>query len=131
MAHFAKLSDGVVTDIVVINNSELMVNGVESEAKGVEFLTSIFGADTTWVQTSYNGSFRKNYASIGFTYDSTRDAFIAQKPFPSWSLNETTCKWEAPVPCPTDGNGYFWEEEIQSWLTIEQIIAEATVHSNV
>jgi len=93
MAHFAKLDENnVVTTVVVVNNSELLVNGVESEAKGVEFLISLFG-DSNWKQTSYNGNFRKNYAGIGYTYDPDRDAFIPLKPDGNYVLDEQTCQW--------------------------------------
>jgi len=93
MAHFAKLDENnVVTTVVVVNNSELLIDGVESEAKGVEFLISLFG-DSNWKQTSYNGNFRKNYAGIGYTYDPQRDAFIPPKPDGNYVLDEQTCQW--------------------------------------
>ena len=93
MAHFAKLDENnVVTTVVVVNNSELLIDGVESEAKGVEFLISLFG-DFNWKQTSYNGNFRKNYAGIGYTYDPQRDAFIPLKPDGDYVLDEQTCQW--------------------------------------
>ena len=68
----------------------------------------------SWKQTSYNANFRKNYAGIGDTYDAVRDAFIAPKPYDSWVLNESTCRWQAPVPRP-DGH-YIWDESTVSWL---------------
>jgi len=93
MAHFAKLDENnVVTTVVVVNNSELLVDGVELEAKGIEFLISLFG-DSNWKQTSYNGNFRKNYAGIGYTYDPQRDAFIPPKPDGNYVLDEQTCQW--------------------------------------
>ena len=93
MAHFAKLDENnVVTTVVVVNNSELLVDGIESEAKGVEFLVSLFG-DSNWKQTSYNATIRKNAAGIGYTYDLDRDAFIAQKPSDNYVLDEQTCQW--------------------------------------
>lgn len=93
MAHFAKLDENnVVITVVAVNNSELLVDGVESEAKGVEFLTSLFG-DSNWKQTSYNATFRKNAAGIGYTYDPDRDAFISPKPSDSYVLDEQTCQW--------------------------------------
>ena len=117
MAHFAQLDDqNTVLQVIVIHNNELLDNGVESEAKGVAFCQSLFSG-TTWVQTSYNANIRKNYAGIGFTYDSARDAFISPKPFPSWDLNEALCQWEAPVPYPTDGQQYVWDEATQTWVT--------------
>ena len=120
MAHFAEIGlNNTVLRVVVVHNNELMDNGVESEAKGQEFCRSLFGG--TWVQTSYNANIRKNYAGEGFTYDSTRDAFIPPKPFASWVLNEDTCQWNSPVPYPTDvgtpeaPKRYVWNEEAQQW----------------
>ena len=117
MAHFAKLEDNIVTEVIVVHNNELLVDGVESEAKGVEFCQSLFGGQ--WIQTSYNGTIRKNYAGIGFTYDTVRDAFIPPKPFESWIINNATCRWQAPVPYPTDGKDYRWDEPTLSWVAIE------------
>ena len=111
MAHFAKVKDGIVTKVIVAEQ-EFIDNLVEEEA-GI------------WVQTSYNTKggvhslggtpLRKNYAGIGFTYDADKDAFIPPKPFNSWTLNETTCLWEAPVAYPTDGQKYEWNEETTTW----------------
>ena len=102
MAHFAQLDDSnKVLQVIVVANEELILDGVESETKGVIFCKSLFGDDTKWVQTSYNGKTRKNYAGIGYTYDSTRDAFIAPKPFVEgleFVLNEDTCQWEEVTP---------------------------------
>lgn len=118
MAHFAQLDDqNTVLQVIVIHNNELMDNGIESEAKGIAFCQSLFGGN--WVQTSYNGNIRKNYAGTGFTYDSQRNAFIPPKPFPSWVLDEATCRWEAPVPYPTDGKWYTWDEATQQWVAVE------------
>jgi hypothetical protein len=101
MAHFAELDQhSVVIQVVVVANAELLDSGVESEAKGIAFLASLFGNDR-WVQTSYNGNIRRNFASIGFTYDASRDAFVPPQPFPSWTLNEQTCRW-VPPPYPSD-----------------------------
>lgn len=97
MAHFAQLDNNdTVTQVIVVHNNELLDNGVESEAKGIAFCKSLFGADTRWVQTSYNGNIRKNYAGIGYTYDEAFDAFIPPKPDleGDWVLNEDTCQWE-------------------------------------
>ncbi len=114
MAHFAQLDkNNVVTKVIVVHNNELIDNGQESEAKGIAFCQSLFGGN--WKQTSYNGTIRKNYAGIGFTYDSVRDAFIAPKQFNSWILNEQTCQWQAPTPMPTDGKRYSWDEATLSW----------------
>ena len=118
MAHFAQLDNqNTVLQVIVVHNNELLDNGVESEAKGIAFCQSLFPG-TNWVQTSYNGNIRKNYAGIGFTYDSTRDAFIPPKPFPSWVLDEATCRWDAPVPYPTDGERYQWDEATLSWQVV-------------
>ena len=117
MAHFAKLDENnVVVEVHVINNNELLQDGVEYEAKGIQFLTDWSGGYTKWKQTSYNNRIRKNYAGIGYTYDSARDAFISPKPFPSWVLNEETCQWGAPVAMPTDGQSYYWDEATISWV---------------
>ena len=117
MAHFAKLGiDNIVLEILVINNVDTMTpQGEEREEIGVEFLRKLTGHET-WKQTSYSRSFRKNYAAIGFTYDSTRDAFISPKPYPSWSLDEDTCRWKPPTPEPTTENKtYSWNESTLSW----------------
>lgn len=122
MAHFAKLdSNNIVIEVVVVNNSVIQkADGTESELKGKQFLNSLFGS-ATWKQTSYNGNFRKNYAGLGFKYDSTRDAFIPPQPFSSWILNETTCQWEAPLAYPDDGNVYEWDEDSQQWSYVRPI----------
>ena len=118
MAHFAKLDEnGVVITVNVVNNSDCGdLPFPESEPVGVAFLTEWSGGYTNWKQTSYNANFRKNYAGIGFIYDSTLDAFIPPKPYPSWLLNTETCQWEAPVPYPTDGKYYIWDEATESWV---------------
>lgn len=119
MAHFAQLDENnVVTQVIVVANAELLLDGVESETKGVIFCKSLFGEDTKWVQTSYNATIRKNYAGIGFKYDSALDAFIAPKPFDSWTLDEDTAQWEAPTPYPTDGKIYYWSEDDLTWLEV-------------
>lgn len=118
MAHFAKLDENnVVLEVNVVNNDVL--DPSNEEASGVAFLTDWSGGYSNWKQTSYNNTFRKNYAGIGFTYDATRDAFIAPKPYFSWILDEDTCQWEAPTPMPTDGKIYKWNEETTSWVEIE------------
>jgi hypothetical protein len=104
-----------VINAVVIHNNELLEDGVEVESKGIDFCKQLYGADTIWIQTSYNGNIRKNYAGLGFSYNSVRDAFIAPQPFPSWILNEDTCRWEAPTPYPTEGM-YSWDEASISWI---------------
>ena len=124
MAHFAKLEDNQVTDIVVVDNNDIVgADGNESEDVGIVFLKDLFGQDTVWKQTSWSASFRKNYAMIGGTYDADKDAFIAIKPFPSWALNEENCIWEAPVPIPDDHetNPVRWDEENQEWVEFNPI----------
>lgn len=119
MAHFAQLDDNnIVTQVIVVANEELLLDGVENETKGILFCKSLLGEDTKWKQTSYNGNIRKNYAGIGYTYDSDRDAFISPKPFESWLLNEDTCRWEAPVAYPEDGKLYEWDETTTSWVEV-------------
>jgi hypothetical protein len=120
MAHFAKLDENnVVFEVHVVNNNELLQDGVESEAKGIQFLINWSGGYTNWKQTSYNQRIRKNFAGIGYTYDLARDAFIPPQPFPSWVLNEETCLWDAPVAIPTDGQRYYWDEATTSWVVNE------------
>lgn len=118
MAHFAKLDDhNVVITVNVVNNSDCDdFPFPQSEPIGVAFLTEWSGGYTNWKQTSYNANFRKNYAGIGYIYDATLDAFIPPKPYPSWLLNTTTCDWQAPVPYPTDGKAYYWDEVTLSWV---------------
>jgi hypothetical protein len=115
MAHFAKLDDNnVVLEVHVVNNDVITIDGVESEQEGINFLTNLFG-HSNWKQTSYNGNFRKNYAGVGDTYDSVRDAFIAPRPYPSFTLN-SDCVWQAPIPMPVDNDIYRWDETTQSWI---------------
>ena len=108
MAHYAKIKDGKVVKVIV--------------AEASFFDTFIDTSAGKWIQTSYNNNIRKNFAGIGYTYDEDRDAFIPPKPFNSWTLNETTCLWEAPVAKPEltqeqiDNNNYYtWNEENQTW----------------
>jgi outer membrane receptor protein involved in Fe transport len=120
MAHFALIKDTIVQQVIVVGNADLTNNeGNEQEALGVAFCHSLFGTDGTWMQTSYNGNIRKNFAGIGHTYDLTRDAFIAPNPYASWVLNESTCQWEAPTPYPDDDNNYEWDESTTSWVKVE------------
>jgi hypothetical protein len=120
MAHFAELDENnVVKQVIVVNNNELLVDGVESEAKGIEFCQSLFGS--IWVQTSYNGNFRKNYAGIGFVYDPILDAFYAPQPYPSWVLDANVI-WQAPTPMPEDGIFYLWDEATLSWVAPDTIV---------
>jgi hypothetical protein len=130
MASFTKLDDNnVVLAVVSVHDNELLdENGNESEQKGIDFLIGWSGGYTKWKQTSFNTvggvhsnggtPFRKNYAGVGYTYDEQRDAFIPPKLFASWSLNENTCQWQPPVPMPTDGKFYIWNEDAQSWAEL-------------
>jgi hypothetical protein len=115
MAHFAELDpNNVVLRVIVVANADTSsLDGTEKEYIGAAFCERLFGG--TWKQTSYNSTFRKNYAGIGYLYDSQRDAFISPKPYPSWVLNEDTCQWNSPVAMPTDGKRYAWNETNQSW----------------
>ena len=116
MAHYAKVSDGLVTQVIV--------------AEAEFFDTFVDSSPGEWVQTSYNThggvhsdggvALRKNYAGVGFTYDSTRDAFIPPQPYASWLLNEDTCIYEAPVPYPTDDLMYSWDEDTTSWVEVTE-----------
>lgn len=117
MAHFAQLDENdIVLRVVVIANSDIMKDGVEDEATGIAFCQSLFGADTLWAQTSYNGNFRVRYAGIGYTFDRGLNAFIPAQPYPSWLLDTTIYDWVAPVPYPSDGGMYQWDEATLSWV---------------
>ena len=119
MAHFAELDEqNNVIRVLVVNNDVITIDGEEKEEVGIDFLIDLYGS-SLWKQTSYNHNFRKNYAGEGYTYDQTRDAFIAPKPYPSWVFDEDTCKWEAPTPYPDDGKVYYWDEDTTSWVEIE------------
>lgn len=115
MAHFAELdANNVVKRVIVVSNKETSdANGNEIESIGVAFCQKLFGG--TWVQTSYNGNKRKNYAGIGYTYNADLDAFVPPKPYASWVLNDAA-QWEAPIAKPDDGQMYFWDEDSQSWV---------------
>jgi hypothetical protein len=128
MAHFVKLENNIVVQGVVVHNNELLVNGVESEQAGIDFLNNLYGTNDIWIQTSYNRTFRKNFAGLGDTYDPTKDAFIPRKPFDSWVLNETTCNWDAPTPYPTDGKIYSWDESSLTWIVVESDTQTPVVH---
>lgn len=123
MAHFAEIDENnIVTRVLVVADDQ--------EDRGQEFLADDLGLGGTWKKTSYNTvggvhsnggtPYRKNYAGIGFTYDSTKDAFIPPKPFASWDLNEDTCLWEAPTPMPVEEGKFFtWDEDTTSWKEVE------------
>ena len=118
MAHFAKVENDIVTQVLVVPDSQ--------ENRGNEYLSTDLGLGGSWYKTSYNTSggvhatggtpYRKNYAGIGYTFDRNRQAFIPPKPFASWTLNEETCLWDAPVAYPTDGELYVWDEDTTSWV---------------
>lgn len=121
MAHFAQLNeDNIVTNVIVVSNSNTLLNGVEDEATGIAFCQSLLGPETKWAQTSYNGSFKKQYAGIGYKYDAEKDVFIAYSPYPSWVLNANN-DWEAPIAYPDDGEFYSWDEATLSWVQPENI----------
>jgi len=116
MSHFAKVSDGIVTEVLVIEQDVVD--------------TGLFGDPASFVQTSYNTRggrhpegrpLRKNYAGIGYTYDTVRDAFYEPKPFASWVLNEGTCLWEAPTPRPNNGKPYYWDEATLVWIEVAAV----------
>lgn len=118
MAHFAKIDfqTNIVLEVHVVNNGDIQnLSFPNSESIGIAFLISWNTPNTYWKQTSYNKNFRKNYAGIGYTYDESRDAFIAPKPYNSWLLDENTCQWKAPVDYPTDNKMYTWNEDTTSW----------------
>jgi hypothetical protein len=114
MSHYAKVENGIVTQVIVAEEDFIQ--------------TGALGDPAGWIQTSYNTHggqhsqggtpLRKNYAGIGYTYDSQRDAFIAPKPYPSWQLNEDTCLWHAPTPVPTEGGPFTWNEEARAWVAV-------------
>lgn len=115
MAHFAKVIDGIVTEVLVIEQDVID--------------TGLFGDPALWVQTSYNTyggqhpegrPLRMNYAGIGYAYDAERDAFIPPQPFASWTLNDDTCLWAAPTPYPDNGKPYYWDETTLAWVEITE-----------
>ena len=121
MAHFAELDENnIVTRVIVVHNNELMDGETESEVKGMGFCV-YNDPHGQWVQTSYNGNIRYNYAGVGYTYDDVNNAFIAPQPFPSWSLDDNF-DWQAPTPMPEDDKQYSWNEETQTWdeITTEE-----------
>jgi len=103
MSHFAEIDSDSIVQRVIVAEQDFINSGQ-------------VGDSFNWVQTSYNGNFRKNYAGSGYTYDKVRDAFIAPQPYPSWTLVEATCQWESPTPMPTDGKMYTWDEDTTAWV---------------
>lgn len=122
MAHFAELDENnVVKRVIVVDNKDTSdANGNEVESIGVAFCQKLLGGN--WKQTSYSGSIRKNYAGIGYTYRADIDAFVAPQPYPSWVL-DADAQWQAPVPMPTDGKMYSWDEAAQAWVEVEGALA--------
>ena len=118
MAHFAELnSSNEVLRVIVVSNDDVNANGGDQHADAETFVTTIVPYSTggvAWKQCSYNNNFRKQYAGKGFTYDSSKDIFIAAKPYPSWTLNSSS-DWEAPVNKPNDGKRYNWNETDRQW----------------
>ena len=125
MSHFAEIDNDNIVQRVIVAEQDFINSGAVGDA-------------SNWVQTSYNTrggihykpnshdpsedqsqAFRKNYAGKGYTYDQTRDAFIPPQPYPSWLLNEDTCRWDTPVPCPDDDKGYVWDEPSTSWIEMD------------
>jgi len=135
MGYFVTIDENnFVNKVSTINNNVFTINNIERNDLANDFLNNLYNTSYVWLQTSYNTrggvhyqadnntpsvdqskAFRKNYAGIGYYYDSIRDAFIPPKPFPSWILNEQSCLWQSPIPYPNDGNNYYWNEEIQQW----------------
>jgi len=115
MAHFAKLNENnIVTQVIVVANAELLDNGVENENKGVAFCKALFGGE--WVQTSYTGRIRKQFAGVDCRYDVDADVFVAPRPFPSWTL-DANHDWQPPTPMPE--GPHFWNEEILTWVPLQ------------
>jgi len=125
MAHFAKIGTGNIVEKVEVVSNDIAT----TEQAGVDFLNNLYGTRDVWKQTSYNTyggvhklggtPFRKNFAAVGGKYDPIRDAFYNPQPYFSWTLNETTCLWEAPVVKPDDGQRYNWNEENQTWDLVD------------
>ena len=126
MAHFAKLGIGSKVVAVHVVSNDIATD----ENSGIDFLNNLYGTRDVWKQTSFNTRggqhleggtpLRKNYAGVGFSYDQIKDAFISPQPHPSWTLDEDTCLWEAPVAHPDDGKFYNWNEETQKWVEITE-----------
>ena len=136
MGSFVKLNnDNFVIQGVSVVNKVFTINDIEIEQVGIDFLNNLYNTSDIWIKNSYNTrggihytngqpsldqskAFRKNYAGIGYYYDSIRDAFIPPKPFPSWTLDEFSCLWQSPIPYPNDGKMYQWNEDILNWEEI-------------
>jgi hypothetical protein len=117
MGYFAKIDAGVVTEVISISNDVLgepTVTFPDTEGAGRAFIANTLRLEGEWRQTSFNGNFRGTYAGIGYTFDAVRDVFIAQQPYPSWTLDEQD-NWQPPVPYPSEGV-HTWDEEDQAWV---------------
>jgi hypothetical protein len=113
MAHYAFLNENnIVTEVIVGIDETELIEGLDTETWYGNFRGQVCK------RTSYNNSYRKNYAGVGYYFDEARDAFIAPNPFDSWILNEETCRWEAPTPYPTDGLMYAWDEKTKNWVAV-------------
>jgi hypothetical protein len=110
MSHFAEIDENNVVLRVLVGDNDMPNEGYDW------FVENLGG---TWIKTSYNGSIRKNYAGIGYTYNEELDAFIPPKPYESWTLNESTCLWQSPIPQPQDGRAYEWNEKSLLWVELE------------
>jgi hypothetical protein len=119
MAHFAKLGMGNIVETVIVVSNDIAT----TEQAGVDFINQLYNTRDVWKQTSYNGNIRKNFAGIGYKYDTQRDAFIPPKKYNSWILDENTCRWKAPIDYPNDGKLYKWDEQTISW---KEVILEST-----
>ena len=123
MAHFAQLdAQNKVTEVIVVANSVICnpETGSEEEQLGIDFCKSLYGASTKWRQTSYSGSFRKQYAGVNFFYDETADVFIAPQPYPSWTLDTQSFDWVPPTPKP-DYELCYWDEGTLSWVLVPHL----------
>jgi hypothetical protein len=116
MAHYAEVTDGAVTRVLVVHNDVTTIDDVEVEQRGIDFLDDLFPGSGTWVQTSYNSTIRHNYAGPGHTWDGT--GFAAPRPYPSWTLDDDYL-WQPPTPMPDDGGSYSWDEASTSWVEDE------------
>jgi hypothetical protein len=109
MAHFAKIENDLVTQVIVLDN--------QFEEQGQTWINNVLGLEGEWIQTSYNNNFRANYAGIDYRYDRENDVFIAPQPYPSWVLN-SSWNWESPIPYPQDGLLYTWDEDELNWIEL-------------
>lgn len=115
MAHFAQLNENnIVINVIVVNNEILMIDGIESEEKGIDFCKSLYGENTNWIQTSYNNNFRKRYASVGFAYLPNKNIFIPSCLYRGWIVSEDLEDWIPPIPKPDTGS-WIWNNETLNW----------------